>query len=107
MERLQRLSRAFAEVAADIAAVAHDGVAENHRRAGHAHRRQAELLDQLLERIGAETRVVVQLRHASLVGHAGRGEALGDDLAAYPAGGFKQRDVAQVGAVLFEQVRGQ
>src|SRR5439155_18747392 len=85
---------------------AQNGVAEDDRGAGHAHRVEAELGDELPNRIGAEVRVVVDLGDAGLVGDRRRLEPLGDDLAAEPWTRFEERRLTQVRTVFLKEMGG-
>ena len=68
----------------------------------HRNRLQAEMLDQLAQRIGTGHRVIVDLGDAGLV-HRGRGiELARDDLAADPVGRLVDRDAAEIAELLLQ-----
>ena len=68
----------------------------------HRNRLQAEMLDQLAQRIGAGHRVIIDLGNAGLVHRGRRIEFARDDLAADPVGCLVDRDAAEVAELLFQ-----
>ena len=68
----------------------------------HRNRLQAEMLDQLAQRIGAGHRVVVDLGNAGFVDRGRRIEPAGEDLAPEPIGRFKNGDAAEVAQFLLQ-----
>ncbi len=95
-KRLDRSRGLGAVFAAHARHVVEELTAELHLLGIHRNRLQAEMLDQLAQRIRTRHRVIVDLGHARLV-HRGRGiELARDDLAAEPVGRLVDGDAAEI-----------
>ena len=104
-ERLDGGCRLRPVFAAQARHVVEQLAVELHLKRVHRNRLQAEMLDQLAQRIGPGHRVVVDLSDTRFIHRRRRIEFSRHDLAAEPVGGFENRDLAEI-AKLPSQVPG-
>ena len=101
-EGLDRLGGLGAVFAAHARHVVQEFAVEMDLLGIHRNGLQAEMLDQLAQRIGARHRVIVDLGDAGLVHRRRRIEFLRQDLAAKPVGRLVNGDAAEVAELLLE-----
>ena len=93
-KRRHFIARALAEALSEIVRIKNDLAVEHARAAVQVLGLQAEVLDdEVMQRVGAEARVIVDFGHACFVG-ADAGKLAGQDLSAKPVARLEHRDPA-------------
>jgi hypothetical protein len=105
-EGIDGATRPPSERPLEVIEITQDMLAEHHRAAVHGHGPQPQPLDHRLERVGADHRIIVDLRDTSLVQDAALRKAAGQQLASDSLRGLEDRNVAEGVAFLVEMPGG-
>ena len=92
---------------ADVCVIVEDRVAEDDGGADHLDRLEPQRLHEVIDGVRGEMGVAVEFGDARLVDDWRALELPGNDLAADPGAGFKQRRLEHVRAVVFQLICGQ
>src|SRR4029450_6928280 len=106
VEVLECLEARLTELA-DVCVIVEDRVAEDDGGADHLDRLEPERLHEVIDGVRGEMGVAVELGDPCLVEDWQALELPGDDLAANPVAGFKQRRLEHARAPVFQLIRGQ